>query len=161
MTLQHEFLEKRVENMHALPKPLPRSENGNFEQISEQIPRQGTKIPGWSHLSKEELQRRRAEGKRNATPKPVYTRAILRFCHECFGKHPSREDCGGHTLVDGTACNLYPHNTARKCRKSTKTEIKRAVGRECKSCGGDGKESCGKCSLRELRWFGACPGMVS
>jgi hypothetical protein len=132
--------------MLPLPDPLPDCENGNLENISLQIPRQSTKIVGWSHLSKEELQLRRAEGKRNATPKSVYVKAILRHCLECFGVIPVRTDCEGHTLRDGTSCNLYPHNTAEKCRHSTKTALKKAIGKECRYCGGE-EGTCGKCNL--------------
>jgi hypothetical protein len=136
--------------MIPLPEPLDFHVPGNFERILEQIPRQRTKNPGWSHLSKEELQLRRAEGKKNATPKSVYVKAILLHCRECFGVIPVRTDCEGHILMDGTACNLYLFNTAAKCRKSTKTAVRRAIQRECKYCGGDGKESCGKCKLEDL-----------
>jgi len=135
--------------MSPLPDPLPSHKDGNFEKISEQIPRQRTKIIGWSHLSKEELQRRRAEGKRNATPKSVYVKAILLHCRECFGVIPVRTDCGGHTLQDGTSCNLYPHNTAEKCRRSSKTVLKRAIRKECAYCGGE-EGTCGQCFLGKI-----------
>lgn len=133
--------------MLPLPEPLPRSENGNLKEIFRMSPPRRTKIVGWSHLSKEELQRRRAEGKRNATPKWVYVKSILRHCRECFGVIPVRTDCEGHSLMDGTSCNLYPHNTAEKCRHSTKTALKRAIRRECSYCGGEAG-TCGKCSLQ-------------
>jgi hypothetical protein len=135
--------------MSPLPDPLASHKNGNLETISEQISRQRTKIIGWSHLSKEELQRRRAEGKRRATPKSVYVKAILLHCRECFGVVPVRTDCGGHTLMDGTACCLYPHNTAEKCRRSSKTAIKRAIRKECAYCGGE-ERTCAKCYLRKI-----------
>jgi hypothetical protein len=137
---------EEVNNMLPLSEPLPRSENRNLEKISEQIPLQRTKIVGWSHLSKEELQRRRAEGKRRAIPKAEYVKAILRQCLECFGVIPVRTDCEGHSLMDGTDCNLYPFNTAEKCRKATKTAIKRAIRKECAYCGGE-EGTCGKCNL--------------
>ncbi len=149
MTLQYDFLEKGTENMHTLSEPLPRSENGNLPIILEQIPSRAPKIVGWCHLSKEELQRRRAEGKRNAVPKSFYVKAILRHCRECFGVVPVRTDCGGHTLQDGTSCNLYPHNTAEKCRRSSKTGLKRAIRKECAYCGGE-EGTCGQCFLRKI-----------
>lgn len=132
--------------MLPLPEPLPRSENGNLKEIFRMSPPRRTKIVGWSHLSKEELQRRRAEGKRNATPKSAYAKAILLHCRDCFGVVPVRTDCEGHALMDGTACNLYPFNTAAKCRKSTKAALKKAIATECRYCG-EGEGTCGKCNL--------------
>jgi hypothetical protein len=132
--------------MIPLPEPLDSHVPGNFERISEQIPRQRTKIIGWSHLPKEELQRRRAEGKKNAKPKSVYAKAILLHCRDCFGVIPVRTDCGGHTLMDGTSCILYAFNTAEKCRKSTKAALKKAIRKECTYCGGE-EGTCGKCNL--------------
>jgi len=83
-----------------------------------------------------------------APKKSVFVRAILRHCHECYGKHPSREDCGGNELMDGTSCNLYRFNSAGKCRRATKSTLKKAIRAECRYCfDGAGKCPSSKCNL--------------
>jgi len=130
----------------ALPEPLPSLENGNFGEFIPIAPRSSHKSVQAIDPKTPEGQRRLQEARANATPKSVYVKAIVRHCRECFGVVPVRVDCAGNTLRDGTACNLYPHNTPAKCKHSTKTTLKRAIRRECKYCGGE-EESCGKCSL--------------
>jgi len=100
-------------------------------------------------------QKRLQEARRNAIPKWVYVNAIRNHCQECFGKSPALEDCGGHTLRDGTSCNLYPYNTPKKCRRSSKTDLKKAIRKECKYCGGEADSSCGKCNQLSVGIFGS------
>ncbi len=139
-----------VKNMHPLPEPLPSHENGNLDSDSSSSLLQGTKIFPGAYLGKEELARRRKEGRLKATPKSAYVKAILRHCRECFGMIPVRTDCEGHTRMDGTDCNLYHFNTAEKCRASTKSVLKKAIRKECSYCGGD-KRTCGQCPLQSAR----------
>jgi hypothetical protein len=141
------FFKKRGANVSTLPQPLSSQENGNFGEF---LPI----APGSSHKSVQAIdpktpegQKRLQEARRNAIPKSVYVKAVLRHCRECFGKIPVLEDCGGNALRDGTSCNLYLCNTAEKCRHSTKSALKKAIRRECNYCGGE-EESCGKCDLQ-------------
>ncbi len=129
-----------------LPEPFPSRENQNLGEFPPIAPHSETKIVQVVDPKTPEGQRRLQEGRANAIRKSIFVKAILLHCRDCFGKIPVREDCEGHTLSDGGVCNLYAFNTAQKCRKSSKSAIRRAIRRECSSCGGE-EERCGKCNL--------------
>ena len=150
-----EFQKNIDASMDILTKPLPSYENGSPGDLLPIDPLSQRKIIQTVDPKTPEGQKRLQEARRNATRKLVYVKAIVRHCRECFGKVPVREDCGGHTLIDGTACNLYPYNTAKKCKQKhcTKAALKRAIRKECKECGGEGDASCGKCNLLSVVVF--------
>jgi|SRR5271157_2801035 len=132
--------------MLSLRERLSPSENGNLEGISDDSKKVLDNSGCRTDPRTPEGRQRLLEARKNAPRKSFYVRAIMLHCRHCFGVIPVRTDCEAHTLQDGTSCNLYPYNTAEKCRKSTKTSLKRAIGRECRYCGGEGG-TCGKCNL--------------
>jgi hypothetical protein len=82
-----------------------------------------------------EGQKRLLEARMSATPKSAYVKAILLHCRECYGVVPVRTDCGGHTLGDGDgACRLYQANTPDKCRKLSKSALRKIILSECRYC---------------------------
>jgi hypothetical protein len=130
------------------PEPLPSRKKANFGEYVPIAPGSSRKFIQVIDPKTPEGQKVLQEARANATPKSVYVRAILRHCRACFGTVPVRKDCGGGTLRDGTTCNLYAYNTAKKCRHSTKTALKGSIRRECSYCGGQA-DTCGDCSLQK------------